>query len=93
MVEELCTFRHRYVVELNDDDPPEWAKDSVVCKDPESFCEFSQYHLGDQIISHRVISEEEYLCMFDKDNDYLDDWPTEKKLSFINRLNNTPNEG
>jgi hypothetical protein len=84
MVEELCTFRHRYVVELNDDDPAVWAEDSVVCKDPDSFCEFSQYHVGDQILSHRVISEEEYLRMFDEDNDYLSDWPVEKKMSFIN---------
>ena len=85
LVEELCTFRHRYVVELNDDDPANWALDSVVCKNPDSFTEFSQYHVGDQILSHRVISEEEYLRMFDEDNDYLKDWPTEKKLSFINK--------
>lgn len=84
MVEEICTFRHRYVVELDDNDPPEWAEDSVVCKDPDTFNEFSQYHVGDQILSHRVISEEEYLTMFDKDNDYLKDWTKEQKLSFIN---------
>jgi hypothetical protein len=85
MVEELCTFRHRYVVELGDNDPPEWAEDSVVCKTPDDFHEFSQYHVGDQILSHRVISEEEYLTMFDKDNDYLKEWPTERKLAFINK--------
>ena len=86
MVEELCSFRNRYVVALGDDDPTEWAEDSVVCKHPETFREFSQYHIGDQILSHRVISEEEYLTMFDKDNDYLKEWPVEKKLSFINPM-------
>ena len=85
MVEELCTFLHRYVVELEDNDPAEWAEDSVVCKNPDTFSEFSQHHIGDQILSHRVISEEEYLTIFDKDNDYLADWPVERKMAFINK--------
>ena len=87
LVEELCTFRHRYVVELEDSDPAEWAKDSVVCKDPETFSEFSQQHLGDQILSHRVISEEEYLQMFDEDNHYLADSSIDHKMAFINKKN------
>ena len=85
MVEELVTFRHRYAVELEDDDLAKWAKDSVVCKNPATFNEFSQYHVGDQILSHRVISKEEYLRMFDEDNDYLKEWSDEQKFSFINK--------
>ena len=38
-------------------------------------------------ISHREISKEEYMTLFDKDNDYLKSWKEEKKLTFINKIN------
>ena len=82
MVDVLTSFRNRYAIEVNDDEPAEYALDDIVCN--QELTEFSQFHIGDQIISHRVVSEEEYLRMFDEDNDYLKEWPKEKKLVFIN---------
>lgn len=81
LVECISTFRMRYVVEVPAG-KKEWAMDTVVCNEAE---ELSQEHLGEQIVSHRVISQEEYLRVFDEDNDYLKSWDDEKKLQFIKR--------
>lgn len=83
LVECISTFRMRYVVEVPNG-KKEWAMDTVVCNEAE---ELSQEHLGEQIVSHRVIDEAEYLRVFDEDNDYLKSWNSEQKLRFINRWN------
>lgn len=89
MVEALHQFRMRYCVEVEDniDD----ALDEVIMKEPlgpEVLIEFSQFPLEPTtIISHREIDEKEYLRMFDEDNDYLQNWTKEQKLSFINKIN------
>lgn len=87
MVDVLTTFRNRYAVAIGDDDPSEYATDTVVC-DLESlnFQEFSQLHVGDQIFAHRVLTEDEYIQLFDEDNDYLKSWSREKKLSLVNPM-------
>jgi hypothetical protein len=54
--------------------------DTVTMQEAE---EFSQLHLGEQILRATEISEEEYLTLFDKDNDYLKSWNSEKKTGFI----------
>lgn len=64
MVECVSMFRIRYVVETPDDHP-EYAMDDVACGDPE---EFDQEHLGETIVSHRVVTEEEVLAEFEKGN-------------------------
>ena len=52
--------------------------------------EFSQLHLEPTVImSHREITKEEYLKIFNEDNDYLSKWDDEKKMSFINVLDYT----
>ena len=81
-------FRHRYVIPmdelqaLNPDVPvdPKWALDSVTCQDVE---EFSQKFLGEVIVDHTILEEDEILHLFDEDNDYLSGWSTDKKLSHI----------
>ena len=89
MVDVLHQFRIRYCVEVEDniDD----ALDEVVTKEwegPDVFKEFSQKSLEPTVIlSHREITEEEYLKMFDEDNDYLKTWNKEQKLNFINKIN------
>ena len=45
--------------------------------------EFSQDHLGEQIVDYDVLTEEEILAQFDKDNDYLTSWTTEQKINYI----------
>jgi len=56
----------------------EWAMDTVVMHEAK---EFSQEHLGEQIVSHRVVSEEDALKMCDKDNDYARTWSDEHKIN------------
>lgn len=82
LVETISTFKHVYAIELNDDDPKEHALDSVVMKE-KGLDEFAQEHLGEDVFSHRVITEEEYLRIFDEMNDYIKSWTTEQKKQFI----------
>jgi hypothetical protein len=42
--------------------------------------EFSQEHLGETIVSHRVVSKDEALTICDKDNDYTKSWDNETKI-------------
>jgi hypothetical protein len=81
MVECVSTFRMRYVVEVPAG-KKEWALDTVVCNEAQ---EFSQEHIGEQIVSHRVIDEAEYLRVFNEDNGYLSKWKDEDKFKFVER--------
>jgi hypothetical protein len=81
LVECISTFRMRYVVEVPKG-KKEWALDTVTMNEAE---EFSQEHIGEQIISHRVIDEKEYLRVHDEDNSYLSSWTDEQKFRFIHR--------
>lgn len=81
LVECISTFRMRYVVEVPQG-KKDWACDSVVMQEAE---EMSQHHIGEDIVSHRVISEEEFLRTFDEDNDYLRNWTPEQKMRCIKR--------
>ena len=88
VVTTLQTFRHRYVVpmsklqERNTDYivDPRWALDCVTCEEVK---EFSQLHLGEQILDMNVVNEKEVLTLFDMDNDYLKSWTKDKKLEYI----------
>jgi hypothetical protein len=83
MVNTLSIFRIRYAVEVEDDE--RHALDDVVWNfDNPEYNEFSQKHIENTLVSHRVIDEDEYVRMFDEDNDYGKDWPREKKLKYIN---------
>ena len=85
LVETVSMFRMRYVVECDEE---EHASDEVVMrKGDDGFEEFSQQHLDEVITSTRVITEQEYSDLFDKDNGYLAAWDTHKKKSFINKIN------
>ena len=86
MVDCISQHRIRYVVEVEND--INHALDEVVARDTDAyFEEFSQKHLGEVIISHREITKEEYLKIFNIDNDYLQQWTEDQKLKFINRIN------
>ena len=45
--------------------------------------EVAQNHVSEDIFTHRVVTESEYLELFDRENDYLKDWTKDKKLEFI----------
>ena len=76
MVECVSQFRQRYVIEV-DAEYPEYALDDVAMG---RYKEFSQVHLGEVIVSHRVVSVDEVLAICDEDNAYVKSWSDEKKL-------------
>lgn len=77
LVECVSMFRMRYLVEVPTG-KSEWALDTVVMNDAN---EFSQEHLGEQIVSHRVVSKEEALAICDVDNHYCKSWTEEEKIN------------
>ena len=83
LVECVSTFRERYMVEVPvgvdnySKDKSLWALDTVTMQEAK---EFSQEHLGEQIVSHRVVSKEEALALCDKDNEYGKNWDEEIKM-------------
>ena len=77
LVEAISQFRERYMVEVPKG-KAEWALDTVTMNEAQ---EFSQEHLGEVIVSHRVVSFEEAMEMCNKDNDYCSEWDNEKKIS------------
>jgi adenosyl cobinamide kinase/adenosyl cobinamide phosphate guanylyltransferase len=77
LVECVSTFRQRYMVQVPKG-KKEWAMDTVVMHEAK---EFSQEHLGEQIVNHRVVSEEDALKMCDEDNDYARAWNDEHKIN------------
>ena len=76
LIECVSTFRQRYMVEVPKGKTL-WALDTVTMEEAK---EFSQEHIGEQIISHRTVSKKEALVLCDKDNDYTKDWDKEKKM-------------
>jgi hypothetical protein len=75
MVDVISTYRIRYAVEVPKG-KAEWALDTVVMDDAK---EFSQEYLGEQIVSHRVVTEAEALAMCDIDNEYCSMWSSDEK--------------
>jgi hypothetical protein len=76
LVECISTFRERYMVEVPKGKEL-WALDTVTMNEAK---EFSQEHLGETIVSHRVVSLEEALVLCDKDNSYCSGWSSDKKI-------------
>ena len=80
LVEAINTFRMRYVVQLNDNDPAEWAMDTVVMEPDE---ELGQIFLGQQVMGHRVVDADEVKALAVEDNKYIKDWTTEQVLDLL----------
>jgi hypothetical protein len=76
MVECVSMFRERYLVEAPADHP-EYALDTVTMNEAK---EFSQEHIGETIVSHRVVSYDEALKQCDVDNSYVQGWTEEQKV-------------
>ena len=83
LVETVSTFRERYMVEVPvgvdryGKDKADWALDTVTLEEAK---EFSQEHLGETIVSHRVVTKEEALAMCDKENEYAKVWNDDMKI-------------
>lgn len=77
LVEAVSMFRMRYMIEVPAG-KAEWALDTVVCNEAQ---EFSQEHLDEVIISHRVVSEKEVIALCDQDNPTYASWNKDKKFN------------
>lgn len=80
LVDTVSSFRNSYVVRCKE---AEHATDTVVMGEAS---EFSQEWLGEQISRVTEITEDDYLALFDKDNDYLKTWDVEQKKSLITQV-------
>ena len=76
LVEAVSTFRMRYMVEVPKG-KAEWALDTVTM---EKAKEFSQAHVAENIVSHRVVTEEQIIDLCDIDNHYCSEWSDDKKM-------------
>ena len=76
MVECVSMFRQRYMVEAPIDHP-EYALDTVTMEEAK---EFSQEHLGETIVSHRVVTQQEALDQCEIDNPYCQVWNDEHRM-------------
>lgn len=76
MVDCISQFRQRYLVEVPKG-KTEWALDTVTMNEAK---EFSQEHLGEVIVSHRIVSQEEALKICDIDNNYCSGWSEQQKI-------------
>lgn len=85
LVECVSMFRMRYLVEVPKD-KTDWALDTVVMQEAK---EFSQKHLDETIVSHRVVTMDEALALCDADNDYVSSWPAEKKVETFFTMHET----
>lgn len=70
LVECVATHRMRYCVEVPKG-KADWALDTVAMGEAK---EFSQQYLGENIISHRVVTQEEAIKQARIDNDYIETW-------------------
>ena len=84
LVETVSMFRQRYMVEVPvgvdryGKNKADWALDTVTLSEAK---EFSQEHLGENIVSHRVINMEDALALCDVDNDYAKNWSSDVKVN------------
>ncbi len=76
LVECVSQFRQRYMCKVPKG-KAEWALDTVTMNEAK---EFSQFHLGETIVSHRVIPFTEALELCNVDNEYCNKWNDEKKI-------------
>jgi len=84
LVETVSMFRMRYVIEARE---ASHAEDEFVMEiGKESFKEFSQHHMDEVIVSTRQLSATDYMNLFDADNDYLNSWSDQEKMSMINTI-------
>ncbi len=79
----VSIFKHRYVVEMGEDDKLENLADLVTCEELE---DFSQQHVDELIIDSDILSEEDMLKVFRKENSYLASWTDEYILGWVKRL-------
>ena len=98
VVTTISSYRMRYAMHRDDlqkqnpQDPVntiEWAQDTVSAEECE---EFSQKYMGEYITDTVEMSEDDMLELFDKDNDYLSEWPKDQKIEWVRKNLSSDNE-
>jgi hypothetical protein len=82
LVETMASYRMRYVVELNADDPSEWACDTVVMGDAG---EVGQKFLGENISDYREVAPEEIRYLAIQDCKAYKTWTAEDMIKILVR--------
>ena len=92
VVTAISSYRVRYVMHRDDlqklnpdfqyDLLLEWANDTVSSEECD---EFSQKHMAETIVDTVVMTEDDMLDLFDKDNDYLSEWTKDQKIELVRR--------
>lgn len=83
LVETIVMSKRQYVVETPDDHP-EYALDTVTCKEAD---EMSVEFLDEVIVSHRKVSKRKYVKLFDRCNMLLTHLTDREKLEYVTRIN------
>ena len=82
LVETIASYRMRYVVELNADDPNEWACDTVVMDEAG---EIGKKFLGENISDYREVAPEELRYLAIQDCDAYKNWTAEDMIKILVR--------
>jgi hypothetical protein len=90
LVKTITTFEHSYLIPLQEEQSIKDHLDYITCKEID---ETSQLFLDETILmnSTRLLSEDEAIELFDRENDYLKNWSREKKLEWIQKQFENPN--
>lgn len=85
MVDCISEVRIRFAVRVKDniDDA---LKETIFRENDIEFRDFSQVPLGMLTYVHKEIDEEDYLRMFDEDNEHLRNWSLDQKMALINDI-------
>lgn len=83
-VKTISTFEITYMIPLQEGMTVNDHLDYVVCQEVE---EFSQAHVDESILPNctEVLTEDEMLALFDKENDYLSSWGREQKIQWVHK--------
>jgi hypothetical protein len=83
----ISMFRLRYVIEAETEEQAKEKLQSYIDGECD-LIEFSQKHLKEVPLENRTLSMYDYKNLFKpgEDNEYLDNWDEEGKLSLINKL-------
>lgn len=82
LVETMASYRMRYVVELNADDPNEWACDTVVMDEAG---EIGKKFVGENISDYREVAPEELRYLAIQDCDAYKNWTAEDMIKVLVR--------
>jgi hypothetical protein len=79
LVDCISTFHMRYAVEVPVG-KSEYALDTIVCGEAK---EFSQKHIDENVVTHRVISEQELIHLYKEDDNYPVTWTDEEIVNYV----------